>query len=139
MGSLIDRWGPRRIASPGAAAYCCAFALLSQVGPTLWSWWLLWPARIGHAHAHPAHDRAQCRRLRSRPSRGLAVAIAFCGAGIGAALIPPAAEQLVQLYGWRLAHVALAAGFAIASLPLLILFFRDANDVAGRKPLREIG
>ena len=137
MGSLIDRWGPRRIAIPGAAAYCCAFALLSQVGPTLWSWWLLW-ALLGLATL-TIQPMTWLSAVASRfdRSRGLAVAIAFCGAGIGAALIPPAAEQLVQLYGWRLAYVALAAGFAIASLPLLILFFRDANDVAGRKPLRE--
>ncbi len=129
-GIAVDRFGPRRVASIGVVAFCCALALLSRAGPEIWSWWLHW-ALLG-ACSMMLITTVWASALNSLFSvhRGKALAFALCGTGLCAAVTPVATEALVVNYGWRGAYVGLAAvGFVVVFL-LVLLFFRAARDKA---------
>lgn len=125
IGMLIDRVGSRRIALPGMCLYCAAIALLSTTTQSIWHWWAMWGLlAFGSVLIKPTVWMAAiAKRFVAR--RGLAFALALCGTGIGAAIMPLLTDQLVQYGGWRFAYVALGAGCAVVSLPMLVLFFKD--------------
>jgi MFS family permease len=58
-------------------------------------------------------------------SRGLALAIALSGTGLGAALWPIIAHTLVEAYGWRMAYTGLAMIGGAAVFPAVFLLFRE--------------
>lgn len=130
MGMFIDRWGARRVALPGMLFYCAALAGLSLAGSSLWSWWLLWVFVGLGALCVQAAVWTAAVASRFDHSRGLAMAITLCGAGIGSAISPILGQYYIAELGWRGAYLALAGTFAALSLPLLFMFFYDASDKA---------
>jgi predicted MFS family arabinose efflux permease len=132
-GTLIDRWGPRRIAIPGMLFYCAALAALSLAGHALWSWWLLWVlVGFGTLAVQPT-TWASAVVSRFDRTRGLALSVTLCGSGLGAAILPLVTNRLLLSFGWRGAYVALGGVLALVSIPLLILFFRDAKDLQNKR------
>ena len=130
MGLAIDKFGPRRIAIAASAMVCTGFALLSLVGSSLWQWWALW-ALIGVAIATMPVVWLTAVTGRFNVSRGLAVAVALSGTGLSNFLVPTITHLLVEAYGWRGGYVGLAVIWAMAVLPLALLFFRGANEPRG--------
>jgi MFS family permease len=108
-------------------AICSVFALLSQVGSSLWQWWALW-ALIGVAIATMPVVWLTAVTGRFHVSRGLAVAVALSGTGLSNFLVPTIAHHLVEAYGWRGGYIGLAAIWAAVVLPLALLFFRGVNE-----------
>lgn len=76
-------------------------------------------------------------------NRGIALGLTMAGTGIGAGLLPPLAQFLIDLHGWRVSYVGLGALAGIVSLPLVALFLRehpprDEADAAAAGRPREI-
>lgn len=68
-------------------------------------------------------------------NRGLALGLTMAGTGLGAAVLPPLAQHLIETIGWRLSYVTLGVLAGAVSIPLIGLFLRekpDENDVMGR-------
>jgi MFS family permease len=63
--------------------------------------------------------------------QGLAMSLALCGTGLASALAPIFAERLIEDFRWRAAYYALGGGWALVTLPLLLLFFSDSGGRAG--------
>ena len=55
--------------------------------------------------------------------RGLAVSIALSGSGFGGVLLSPLVSHIIETWGWRPAFLVLAVVAAIASLPIILIFF----------------
>ncbi|HRK63247.1 MAG TPA: MFS transporter [Terricaulis sp.] len=133
VGMLIDRFGARSVGLPGVIIYCSAIAALSLVGNQVWMWWAGWAiVALGSVCIKPTVWTAAVASYFTA-GRGLALALALCGTGIGQALLPYLTNQLVATFGWRAAYVALAGGGAAILLPLMLLFFFDAREEARRK------
>ena len=131
-GTLIDRWGPRRIAIPGMLFYCLALAALSLTGASLWTWWLLWGLiGFGTLTIQPT-TWLSAVTSRFDQARGLALSVAMCGSGLAAMILPLVTNHLLLSFGWRGAYMALGGIFAAVSIPLLLLFFRDARDLTAK-------
>lgn len=129
---LIDRYGARKVALPGAALYCGAIALLSLTTSALWSWWFLWCFfGLSMAICSPAVWSTGVASWFDK-NRAAALAITFCGTGLGAMVVPILANALINRFGWRGGFVGLAAIGATITLPLLLLFFFDARHEHGR-------
>lgn len=128
MGHAVDRFGSRRIALPGLMMFCLALAALSVAGATQWTWWAAW-CFVGVA-ALFIKSTVWTAAVVSRfsHSRGLAIAVALSGSGLGAFCLPFILTLLQQSFGWRGAYVGLAALFAVISLPVAWLYFFDAAD-----------
>lgn len=133
VGMLIDRFGARSVGLPGVIVYCSAIAALSLVGDQIWMWWAAWAVvALGSVCIKPTVWTAAVASYFTA-GRGLALAVALCGTGIGQALLPYLTNEFVAALGWRGAYVALAAGGAALVLPLMFFFFFDAREDVRRK------
>lgn len=66
--------------------------------------------------------------------KGLAMGIAMCSSGVGAAILSPFVTYLIQTIGWQLAYVVVAAIVLILILPFSIFVFRRRPAELGLKP-----
>ena len=134
-GSLVDRWGARRVAIPGTVFFCAALSALSFASPSIWSWWALWILVGLGAVCVQAAVWTTAIASRFDETRGLAMAVTLCGAGIASATVPIVTHTLLSEFGWRGAYIALGVLLAALSLPLLFIFFTDAP---GRRRNKEM-
>ena len=136
IGMLVDRIGPRRVGLIGVTLATFAFGLLGTITGAKLDWLLHWLLiACGGAFIMPA-VWASAVSSRFEASRGLALGVTLCGAGIGATAFPLLGTWLIVHYGWRGGFIGLGAVWAALVLPLLLLFFRGANDGAARVALK---
>lgn len=101
VGMLFDRWGPRALFTCGMASLAGAYLLAPQVH-TLWQFYATIGAMTGIAAASlgmvPSSSLIS-RWFRERLST--AISVAFAGFGLGALIIVPSAQYLLQSHSWR--------------------------------------
>jgi MFS family permease len=128
IGMLVDRLGPRIVGLIGAVTMSSGVAFLSTASGTTANWVFLWSlVALGSLCVHATVWTAAVA-TRFEASRGLAFAVTLSGASIGATVFPVLATWLIGNYGWRTAFVAMSLGWAAVVFPLLLIFFRGAND-----------
>ena len=128
MGIAIDRLGARRIAIPGVLCLCGAVALLSQAGPSIWSWWALWfLVALVHPFIKPTVWVAAVSSVFTA-GRGFALAVALCGTSIGSMVTPVLTNFLIDELGWRMAYVATAGIWLAVTFPLVLFGFFSITD-----------
>ncbi len=131
MGSLLDRFGTRRIVLPAVVLFAllfCSVALLP--GNPLY--FIVAYAAIGVIAA--GHSTLPYSRVVSawfQKKRGLALGVALSGVGIGSVIVPQIARVLVENHGWRGAYVGLAILILLLALPAVALLVRDRSAVDG--------
>jgi MFS family permease len=138
VGRAIDRFGPRRVALSGILPAIAGAAGLGLANGEVWQWWLL---NLFHTVGSvmivpPVWITAVSGRFDA--SRGLALAVALAGTGVGTALWPILAANYIELFGWRWAYLALGLTWGAVIVPLALLFFfgpseRATNRNTGRK------
>ena len=119
VGLLFDRLGPRVVYGFGMAALAAAYLLASQV-QVLWHFYAAVGGLVGVAVS--ALGMVPSSGLIARWFRerlGTAISIAFAGLGLGALLIVPAVQSLLQNYGWRDSYRLL--GLALLCLVPIVL------------------
>lgn len=126
-GRFIDRLGARRVALAGTVIYCLAIMTLSFTTGWIFSWWLLW-GLVGFALSvlSPTVWSTGVASWFDR-NRAIALAIALCGTGVGASLVPILTNWLIDGYGWRGAFVGLGIIGMVLILPILFVFFFDGR------------
>ncbi|CAN7180082.1 MFS transporter [Phenylobacterium sp. LjRoot219] len=136
VGLVVDRLGPRPVGLFGVVFYCAALALLATTTADVTSWWGLW-ALIGLASMFVA-PMVWTAAINSRfdKNRGMALALALCGTGVGAATVPLLTNSLVAAQGWRAAYVSLALISGAIVLPLVFFLFHNLKAApAGARPV----
>lgn len=137
MGAAIDRFGARRIAIPGVICLCAALALLSQSGPSIWSWWALWfLVALAHPFIKPTVWVAAVSSVFTT-GRGFALAVALCGASVGSMVTPILTNYLIDDFGWRMAYVLTGAIWLAVVLPLVFFGFFGATDKVRTKTAKQ--
>lgn len=130
IGGAVDRIGARRIGLFGILFYATMLAGLSLAGSSIWSWWALWLfVALGAVSILPVVWISVINGY-FFASRGLAMAVALSGTGLGAAVWPILTNTLLEAFGWRMAYVGLAILSAAVCFPVAWLFFRE-REVAG--------
>src|SRR5499427_745727 len=129
LGRLIDRRGPRAVRLLGVAMVGAGLGLAPLVKAP-WHLYLTLGVLVaggtvclgytGHALFLPSWF---VRR------RGLAIGIAFSGAGVGSIVILPWMQRLIVGHGWRAACLAMAALVVIVLAPLNLLTRRRPEDM----------
>jgi predicted MFS family arabinose efflux permease len=128
IGYLLDRVEPRRVIGPCMATFGLAFASLSLLTPHLWHLYAVFVVLgiVGNGTAQMAYSRAVSSWFMRR--RGMALALVMCGGAIGAIVLPPAAEALIRLAGWRGAFLALGAMSLGIGVPVVLRFIRQRPE-----------
>jgi sugar phosphate permease len=134
-GSLIDRFGAKRLMLVGAACLALAFGLYSRIG----SLYQMYAVHILLATALVSAGTIAAIVLISgwfSERRGLALGITFMGTSMGGVVFPKPIASLIADYGWRtamLAVIALPTFFFFWTL----LFVRNTPQERGLKPFGE--
>jgi MFS family permease len=134
IGTLVDRFGPRRLILAGAVVLGVSSVLASRI-TALWHLYLLTgvltAAAISAVGWVPsAALMAQWFARRQATMMGLA----FSGMGVGVLAIGPLAQWLISTYGWRDAYLVLGLGTLALLVPLVWLGVRDAPRAARGAP-----
>lgn len=128
MGMLIDRIGPRRVGVLGILCVCVAFSLLSTATGSWLNWVGLWFGMALATMLVQAMVWTSAVNSRFVASRGLALAVTLSGASFAAAVFPVVAAWLIDTYSWRTAFAVMGSTWGALAVPLMLLFFRGAQD-----------
>jgi MFS family permease len=132
FGSLVDRYGPRRVILASMAFMTLATAAVSRVtGP--WQFILLYGvvATVGYIGCSILPVSIHVSRW-FPGERGFVSAVAACGFALGYLTFAQVAAHAVTAFGWRRTYVLLAAVLAVA----LTAFFYALRDApAGARPV----
>lgn len=134
-GALVDRRGSRGIAIAGMALTICAFAGFSLANGSVSQWLGLWLfyAIVALLIKSTVWTAAVSRLFSA--SRGLSLAVVFCGTAISQTLAPLLARWLIDDYGWRNAFLSLAIGWGGIAFILVVFFFFDTRGRGDEKRL----
>jgi len=125
LGYLFDRVRPTRIIVPCLVVFGVAFASLSLLTPRLWHLYAVFFVLgvVGNGTAQMAYSRAVSSWFTKR--RGTALAVIMSGGAVGAMVLPPATEALIQAVGWRQTCLILGALVIVVGVPIVARFIRE--------------
>jgi len=120
IGMLFDRLGARLVYGLGVAGLALAYLLAARI-QSIWHFYATIGALTGFAVAALGmvpSSSLLARWFRERLST--AMSVAFAGLGLGALLLVPTAQFLLQRYGWRESYQIFGLMLLVA-LPLVLL------------------
>ena len=138
-GTLVDRYGPRRIILPGAVLLVLSIAACASIRslPALYLYYGL-GAGISIACLGPAPFTAVLAHWFKR-RRGLASGLAVSGMGLGVLVLVPGVQVVIGRHGWQTGFLVLAAAVAVLALPLNGLLLRRSPASMGLSAETEMG
>jgi MFS family permease len=124
IGTLLDRFPPRRIILPSILVFAAAYASLSLLTPNITRFYLTYFVLgvVGNGTAQLAYTRAVLTWFQKH--RGFALAIVLTGSGTGSIVIPLVTEAVIRHYNWRSGYLALGC-IALLGIPLTALLVRN--------------
>jgi len=134
IGMLMDRYGPRFVIPLASVIVATGFATATVISTPLGLYLTLGLLATGGAIALSYVGHSMFLPLWFVRRRGLAVGIAFSGVGIGAVVILPAIQVLIEQQGWRTTCLILAVVIVAVLVPLNTLFQRRHPADLGLNP-----
>ncbi len=123
-GVLIDRVGPRRVVVPCLLVGALAFLGRAFIEPPFWHVVVLFAlSGVAGSGASPLGYLRMVSGWFDR-RRGQALGIAIAGSALGSMMHPPVAQALIDLAGWRRAHLLLGAFMLFVGVPVVAAFAR---------------
>ena len=130
-GGLVDRFGPRRVITPGIVILAAGVAL-SGLTHRLMDFYLFFGvmAGIGVTFVSISTYTAIIPHWFER-RRGMASGIASSGIGLGIVVFVPLSQALISGWGWRIGFLILGLATAVILLPLNGLLLRHKPEDMG--------
>jgi predicted MFS family arabinose efflux permease len=125
VGRLIDRFGARRAILP--CTFMVGLILLSACvcSNDIWQLYLFYGVLGAFSSGvGPVSYCAVVSRWFER-RRGLAFGVMMLGLGLGALIMPPAAQYLIARFGWRLTLATVGAAVLLVTLPVTALLLKE--------------
>jgi predicted MFS family arabinose efflux permease len=121
VGWMIDKWGVRRVAAPSLLGAALAFAVMSRIGPEIWTFYAgcLAIAVLGCATAPVSWTRAVSERFTR--ARGLALGLTLLGSATAGVVGVPAVQWLITHQGWSAGYLGIAGFSALVAFPVVVL------------------
>ena len=134
IGSLHDRFGPRKVIPLGSLLIFIGLLASSQI-QSLWQLYLSFGVltaigicTIGFVSQSILLPNWFLKK------RGLALGIAMAGIGMGMQVIVPLAQHIISSWGWRAAYCLLAATIICIFIPLNAILQRRNPEEIGEFP-----
>lgn len=135
-GTLIDRFGPRRVTMAGMTLNAVGLALLIGLRE-LWQLHLLWGLLVGAGTGAISGTLGATVATRwFNRYRGVVLGLFGAAAAAGQLIFVPALIGLVSVGGWQAVIAILGAAAAVVLIPVLI-FMRNYPEEAGLTVLGE--
>ncbi len=125
IGTIIDKYGAKRVGLISLAGLSLGYAALTQLNGNILVFYAMWliMALVGGGTTPVVWTRAV--NLWFDKGRGLALGIALAGAGVAGVVAPAFATALVQQFGWQGAYLGIGLLILLIALPLVALLFDD--------------
>jgi len=129
IGTIIDRFGAKKVGLISLGALSLGYATLTQLGGSIAVFYAMWltMALVGGGTTPVVWTRAV--NLWFDKGRGLALGIALAGAGVAGIVAPAFTTALIQEFGWQGGYLGIGAIILLVALPLVALFFNDHAPV----------
>ncbi|MEE8307000.1 MAG: MFS transporter, partial [Gammaproteobacteria bacterium] len=129
IGRLIDRFGARQIILAGNLLFAASVAAVAFTPANRWIFYsVFFVLGVTAAIPSPAMFTKVIAGWFDR-SRGFALGfVGGVGNGVGAAISPVFATFLLNGFGWRGAHLGIAAAIVIIGFPILFWLLKDPPD-----------
>ena len=119
-GSLIDRYGPRRLMLLGSVFMGVALIGLGYSGGILWIFYLCYIFNaLGYVCAGPLPCQVLISRWFDDKNRGKAMGIAYLGIGVGGAFAPQIASKLESQFNWNVSLACMGVLVILISIPMV--------------------
>jgi MFS family permease len=134
VGGLIDRFGPRRVITPGILILALGLMLCSKI-EHLTQFYIFYGVVAGTG--------ISCIGIVSysailahwfEKKRGLASGIAVSGMGLGTFLLVPMSQSFISMWGWRMTFIITGCLVLIILVPANALFLRHKPQELGQHP-----
>ena len=133
IGSLLDRYGERRIMIAGATMVALSFLALSRADSAAAFFVIFIVLGVGITGSTIIPTALVITNW-FRERRGLALGIAFAGIPLGGTGVTIFASWIVQRSGFRAGYLAMAIPIVVVVIPLLALFMRTAPEAEETRP-----
>jgi MFS family permease len=133
-GRLIDRFGARKVILPGTAIFGVMLLSSKLLGGKLWYFYIfLAVLGIIQGSSSPVSYSVVVSHWFNR-WRGLSLGLMMLGIGVGAIVVPFAAQRLIAMFGWRGAYAICGGAVLVIALPLAAAFLRNDPKDKGLLP-----
>ena len=123
-GWFVDKFGPRKLMMVGVLMAGFALIGLGSISSLSGFYFFYLFNAIGYLCGGPLPNQVLLSRWFTA-ARGRAMGFAYLGIGVGGALVPLVAVQLVKAFGWHDTLRLLGVFIIVIALPL-VLFVKDA-------------
>jgi MFS family permease len=134
-GWIVDRFGPRRLMLAGILMAGLALVGLSLTASLGFFYFFYLFNALGYVCGGPLPNQVLLSRW-FESSRGKAMGIAYLGIGLGGAIVPLLANELIQRLGWHSALLTLGLIMIVISFPLA--FFVKEGPEPSRVSVSEV-
>ncbi len=134
IGRLVDRFGAHKIIVPSTVLFGVLLISFKYSSTSLWQLYAFFIVIgfIGVGTAPVPYGIVVARWFDRR--RGLALGLMMFGLSSGAILLPPIAQRLIILFGWRSAYAIVGFAVLAISLPVVGIFLKDSPEKMGLQP-----
>ncbi len=134
VGRLLDRFGARRVIVPSLLLFGLGVASFRILLPELWHFYAIYALLgvVGSGTTPVTFSKVISQWFDRR--RGIALALIATGSSLGAFILPPFAQALLDVVGWRQAYFLLGLLVITVTVPAVGLFLRDTPQMAGPPP-----
>ena len=133
-GTLIDRFGPRKLFPIGAILLIMGLVAASRI-TAIWQLYVFFGVAIAIAIntlSYSPHMSLIPRWFIRK--RGLATGLVLSGVGMGTMVLVPLTEVMIDTFGWRSAFLLLAGIIFCVVFPMTALFHRRSPEEVGQHP-----
>ncbi|MEE9279025.1 MAG: MFS transporter [Myxococcota bacterium] len=134
IGRLLDRFGARRVIVPSLLLFGLGVLSFSILLPELWHFYAIYVLLgvVGSGTTPVSFSKVISHWFDRR--RGIALALIATGSSLGAFVLPPFAQALIDSVGWRQAYFLLGLLVIAVTVPVVGLFLRDTPQMVGLLP-----
>lgn len=125
VGTIIDRYGARRVGITSTIFVALGYFALTQLGASIAAFYAAWLllALIGGGTTPVVWTRAI--NLWFDRGRGLALGLTLAGSGLTGIFGPPFCTALIEQYGWQGGYAGVGALILFIAAPILYFFFKE--------------
>ena len=134
IGRLVDRFGAHKVIVPSTVIFGLVIISFKYFSTSLWQLYAFFIVigLIGTGTAPVPYGIVVSRWFDRR--RGLALGLMMMGLSSGAILMPPIAQHLIILFGWRTAYAIVGFVVLAISVPVVGIFLKDSPEKMGLQP-----
>jgi MFS family permease len=125
IGTIIDKFGARRVGLISMAALGLSYFGLSQLSGSIAMFYAAWLfiSLLGGGTTPVVWTRAV--NIWFDRSRGLALGLTLAGSGVAGIFGPAICTALIEAYGWRGGYIGVGAIILLIALPIIFVLFTD--------------